>query len=83
MVLDPKYLSQIKSDLIKISRATSCVGPMIIKPLQIRIPPLLLPFSPSPPPSNHSIFFSFLNISAKSNRIFTKFSGYIPVDVPR
>ena len=77
------YLSQTKSDLHKIVRVYSCGCPkMIIKPLQSRIPPLL-PFSPSSPPLSCQSNLLILNISAKSSHIFTKFSGYIPVGVPK
>ena len=33
--------------------------------------------------SNKQTFFKILYISAKSSPIFTEFSGYIPVGVPR
>ena len=42
-----------------------------IKPLQSRIPPLLLPFSFFPPSRQSNLLI--LNISAKSSPIFTKF----------
>ena len=52
---------------------------IIIKPLQTRIPSLLLLPSPLSCQSN----FLILNISAKSIWIFTKFLGKLSVGVPR
>ena len=78
--LYPTYLSQINSYLHETFRKkTSCWCPFMIKPLQSRIPPL--PF-PSPSPSRQSNLL-ILIISAKSSRIFTKFSGKIPLGVLR
>ena len=51
-----------------------------IKPLQSRIPSLLL--LPSFPPPSCQSNFLIINISAKSSQIITKFSGELSVSVP-
>merc|ERR1712239_4506 len=81
-ILDLEYLSQIKSDLHEILRETSFGCSTMIKAKNKQI------YKQTNKQTNKQINISqsnflILNISAKSSWIFTKFSGYIPVGVPR
>merc|ERR1711875_127409 len=71
--VDPKYLSQIKSDPLDIFRVYSCGCPKKIKIKDKQVN------KQTNKQTNRCTFFKILYISAKSSRIFTKFSGYIPV----
>merc|ERR1712215_554326 len=74
-VLDLEYVSQIKSDLHEIFRVYFCGCPKMIKIKNKSINKLT-----NKQTNKH---FYILNISAKSSRISTKFSGELSVGVPK